>query len=249
MTPPNRAQQDRSRARGPRILVLEDDPATSQAITDHLRRADYTAVVVSDGLLGLELAHELRPVLVVLDMTLPGLDGSEFCLELRTRSRVPVIMLTSPDAEQDRLRGLEAGADDYLTKPLDPRELVMRVQSVLHRVRARPPAPSPGIRRAGDLVVDHYARVASRGRRRLVLTNREFALLTFLMDNPGRVFRRDELMRKVWDRDYGDDSTVTVHMRRLREKVELDPSRPEVLVTVWGVGYRFDPPGGRDELG
>lgn len=246
MTPLNRARHDPARAPGPRILVLEDDPAISQLIAEHLHRAGYTAVVASDGLLGLELAHELSPDLIVLDVTLPGLDGIRFCSKLRSRSRVPVIMLTSLDADEDRLRGLEAGADDYLTKPFDQRELVMRVQSVLHRTRTR---PSRDVRRAGDLVVDRSARVVNKARRRLALTNREFALLVFFMDNPGRAFRRDELMREVWRRDSGDASTVTVHVRRLREKVELDPSRPEILVTVWGVGYRFDPPRAPDELG
>ncbi|MCX2731743.1 response regulator transcription factor [Saccharopolyspora sp. NFXS83] len=247
MTQQKTAQQDHSHVRGPRILILEDDPATSQVITGHLHRAGYTALVASDGVLGLELAHEMSPDLVVLDVTLPGLDGTRFCLELRTRSQVPVIMLTSLDAEEERLRGLEAGADDYLTKPFDPVEMLVRVQSVLHRTRARP-APSRNVRRAGDLVVDQSARVASRGRRRLALTNMEFALLVFLLDNPGRVFRRDELMRSVWGRDSGNASTVTVHIRRLREKIELDPSRPEILVTVWGVGYRFDPPRTPDRL-
>jgi two-component system, OmpR family, response regulator ResD len=243
MTRSDRGSSDRSRARGPRILVVEDDPTVAEVITGYLHRADYIAVVAPDGVIGLELARQMMPDLVVLDVMLPGIDGIQFCRELRTHSQVPVIILTSLGAEEDRLRGLEVGADDYLTKPFSPRELVLRVQSVLRRTTAMPPAPPGAIRHAGDLVVDQAARVVSKAGRELTLTNKEFELLVFLLNNPGRVFRRDELMRKVWSHDFGDASTVTVHVRRLREKIERDPSHPEILVTVWGVGYRFDPPG------
>ncbi|MFR9727746.1 response regulator transcription factor [Saccharopolyspora sp. MS10] len=237
----DRAPQDRA-ATSPRILVVEDDPTVSQVITDYLHRAGYGAVVAADGAIGLELARQMRPDLVVLDVMLPGLDGFRFCQQLRLHSEIPVIMLTSLGAEEDRLRGLEVGADDYLTKPFSPRELVMRVRSVLRRTSAMPPAWASGTRRAGDLVVDQEARTASKAGRKLTTTNKEFELLLFFLDNPGRVFRRDELMRQVWEHDFGDASTVTVHVRRLREKIEDDPSSPTMLVTVWGVGYRFDPP-------
>ncbi|MGP4014980.1 response regulator transcription factor [Saccharopolyspora sp. 5N708] len=239
----DRAGDDRAGPRGPRILVVEDDPTVAQVITGYLHRANYIAVVASDGMIGLELARQMTPDLVVLDVMLPGLDGIQFCRELRTRSQIPVIMLTSLGAEEDRLRGLEVGADDYLTKPFSPRELVLRVQSVLRRTMALPPARSGGLLRAGDLVVDQSARVVTKAGRVLTMTNKEFELLVYLLNNPSRVFSRDELMRKVWLHDFGDASTITVHVRRLREKIEDDPSRPTALVTVWGVGYRFDPPG------
>jgi DNA-binding response OmpR family regulator len=234
------------RAGGPRILVVEDDPTVAQVITGYLQRAGYVPVVAPDGLVGLELARQMSPDLVVLDVMLPGLNGIEFCRELRTQSQVPVIILTSLGAEEDRLRGLEVGADDYLTKPFSPRELVLRVQSVLRRTTAMPPVPSGAKMQAGDLVVDQVARVVRKAGRELTLTNKEFDLLVFLLSNPGRVIRRDELMRKVWAHDFGDASTVTVHVRRLREKIEDDPSHPATLMTVWGVGYRFDLPARSD---
>lgn len=246
MTPPDAGStaQHRSPARRRRILVVEDDPTVAEVVTGYLHRADYTAVVASDGRTGLELARAMTPDLVILDVMLPGLDGIRFCRELRVRSQVPVIMLTALGAEEDRLRGLEVGADDYLTKPFSPRELVLRVQSVLRRTTAMPPPPAGGLLVAGDLVVDQNSHLVSKGERQLTLTNKEFELLVFLLKNPGRVFRRDELMRGIWSHDFGDASTVTVHVRRLREKIEDDPSHPNILVTVWGVGYRFDPPTG-----
>lgn len=248
MTRSENAPDDRSGASGARILVVEDDPTVSQVITGYLNRAAYTPVLASDGAMGLELARTMKPDLVVLDVMLPGLDGIQFCRELRTDSQIPVIMLTSLSTEENRIRGLEVGADDYLTKPFSPRELVLRVQSVLRRTTTMPPAPSSGSLQAGDLVVDQTARIVSKAGHQLTLTNKEFELLVFLLNNPGRVFRRDELMREVWSHDFGDASTITVHVRRLREKIEADPSRPTLLMTVWGVGYRFDPPGSVDGI-
>lgn len=231
----------------PRILVVEDDPTVAGVITSYLQRAGYLPVHAPDGAMGLELARQITPHLVVLDVMLPGLDGIQFCRELRARSQVPVIMLTSLGEEEDRLRGLEVGADDYLVKPFSPRELVLRVKSVLRRTMAMPPTSDAGALSAGDLVVDRAARVVTKGGRQLTLTNKEFDLLVFLLTNPGRVVRRDELMREVWSHDFGDASTVTVHVRRLREKIEDDPSCPALLMTVWGVGYRFDPPASAGE--
>lgn len=233
----------RASSPGPRILVVEDDPEVAEVITGYLHRAGYTTVVASDGAVGLELSKHMAPDLIVLDLMLPGMDGLTFCRELRARSQAAVIMLTSLGAEEDRLRGLEAGADDYLTKPFSPRELVMRVQSVLRRTMAMPPTHTTGPRHFGDLVVDENARTVTKAGRGVTMTNKEFELLAFFINNPGQVFRRDELMRKVWSHDIGDASTVTVHVRRLREKIEDDPSHPSMLMTVWGVGYRFDPPG------
>lgn len=230
------------RADGQRILVVEDDPTVAEIITGYLHRAGFSTVVASDGITGLQLAQHLAPELVILDVMLPGMDGVEVCRELRARSQVPVIMLTSMDDEEDRLRGLEAGADDYQLKPFSPRELVLRVQSVLRRTRAMPPTQGTAPLHAGNLAVDRNARVVTKAGHTLTLTNKEYELLVYLMDHPGRVFRREELLREVWSHDFGDASTITVHVRRLREKIEDDPSRPLALVTVWGVGYRFDMP-------
>jgi two-component system response regulator ResD len=226
--------------RGRHILVIEDDPTVAEVVTGYLHRANFSATVAADGDTGLELAEMLNPDLIVLDLMLPRLDGLQVCRRLRERGQVPVIILSSLSAEENRLQGLTAGADDYLTKPFSPRELVLRVQTVLRRVHSDA-SPPPGELRAGRLVVDPSARVAKKDGTPLTLTAREFDLLLYLMSRPGRVLRRDELMRGVWAYDFGDASTVTVQVRRLREKIEDDPAHPSVLVTVWGVGYRFDP--------
>ncbi len=225
-----------------RILVVEDDPTVAEVLTGYLHRADFTAIVAADGRTGLDLARTVAPALIVLDVSLPELDGVNLCRQLRAGSRVPVIMLTAFGEEEDRLRGLEAGADDYVTKPFSPRELILRIEAVLRRAAPQQPAPGPGLLAAGELELNPAARTVSRSGRPLTLTNREFELLAFLMSHPGRVFRREELMRAVWEHDVGDRTTITVHIRRLREKIEPDPARPSMLVTVWGVGYRFDPP-------
>lgn len=222
-----------------RILVIASDSAAAHVITSSLQQAGFLPVVVMDDATGLELARQLMPDLVVLDLVLRGDDGIGFCRELRVRSQVPVIMLTSWEQEDDRFRRFDAGVDDYLTKPFSPRELVLRVRAVLRRTTV--PQPSAALS-AGDLVVHPSARTVTKGGRLLSLRNKEFELLLFLLANPGRVVRREELMREVWAQDFGDPSTVTVHVRRLREKIEDEPSRPELLITVWGVGYRFDPP-------
>jgi two-component system, OmpR family, response regulator ResD len=223
-----------------RILVIEDDPTVAEVVIGYLHRANFTATVAGDGDTGLELAEVVSPDLIVLDLMLPRMDGLQVCRRVRERSQVPIIILSSLSAEESRLQGLTVGADDYLTKPFSPRELVLRVQTVLRRVQCdvSPAANEP--LRAGRLVVDPSARVAKKDGVPLTLTAREFDLLVYLMRRPGRVLRRDELMRGVWAYDFGDASTVTVQVRRLREKIEDDPAHPSVLVTVWGVGYRFD---------
>jgi DNA-binding response OmpR family regulator len=170
---------------------------------------------------------------------LPGMDGLEVCRRIRLDGPVPVVMLTARGDEDDRILGLEVGADDYVTKPFSPRELVLRVESVLRRAGGAP-APGPWLR-SGGLALDPAARRALRDGRELPLTIREFDLLAFFLQHPGRVMGREELMRRVWGWEFGDLSTVTVHVRRLREKIEQDPARPRLITTVWGVGYRFDP--------
>jgi DNA-binding response OmpR family regulator len=189
------------------------------------------------------------PDLVVLDLMLPGMDGLEVCRRIRTTGPLPVIMLTARGDEEDRILGLEVGADDYVTKPFSPRELVLRVESVLRRAGAATPARVETIQpwlRSDPLALDPAARRATRDGVELALTIREFDLLEFFMRHPGQATSREQLMQRVWGWEFGDLSTVTVHVRRLREKVEDDPAQPRLISTVWGIGYRFDPPGGQE---
>ncbi|MER7727469.1 response regulator transcription factor [Streptomyces sp. NPDC096323] len=229
-------------ARG-RVLVVDDDPTVAEVVEGYLAGAGYEVARASNGPAALEQFAAGRPDLAVLDLMLPGMDGFEVCRRMRAHGPVPVIMLTARGDEEDRILGLETGADDYVTKPFSPRELVLRVDSVLRRARAAatPSAPSALLEGAG-LVLDPAARSATSKGRPLALTLREFDLLAFLLRHPARAFTREELMRGVWGWDFGDLSTVTVHVRRLRGKVEADPARPELIRTVWGVGYRLDLP-------
>jgi DNA-binding response OmpR family regulator len=227
-----------------RILVVEDDPTVAEVVQGYLVRAGYQVDRAADGVSALAVAARNRPDLVVLDLMLPGLSGLEVCGRLRaTRPDLPVVMLTALGEESDRILGLEQGADDYLVKPFSPRELVLRVQSVLRRSGAVPIAGGlPNRLVSGSVAVDVPGRIATLDGRPLALTSRESDLLVHLLAHPGRAFSREELMRQVWGWDFGDTSTVTVHVRRLREKVEDDPADPRRLVTVWGVGYRWQVP-------
>ncbi|MFE4548286.1 response regulator transcription factor [Streptomyces sp. NPDC056785] len=220
-----------------RVLVVDDDPTVAEVVSGYLDRAGYLVDRAADGPSALARADAHRPDLVVLDLMLPGMDGLEVCRRMRGRGPVPVIMLTARGDEDDRILGLEVGADDYVTKPFSPRELVLRVESVLRRAR---PATTASPLHAAGLGLDPAARRATKGDVELALTAREFDLLAFFLRHPGRVFSREDLMREVWGWDFGDLSTVTVHVRRLRGKVEDDPARPRLIQTVWGVGYRFD---------
>lgn len=228
----------------PTVLVVDDDRTVAEVVVTYLERAGLRAVHADDGSSALGAFAAESPDLVVLDLMLPDLDGLEVCRRLRATSDVPVIMLTALGAEVDRVLGLEVGADDYVTKPFSPRELVLRVQSVLRRAARDPeglPAPPQDpVLRDGDLALDTAAHTAERAGEPLPLTSREFDLLAFLLANTGRAFTRGELMEQVWGWSFGDQSTVTVHVRRLREKVEPDPTNPSRLMTVWGVGYRWD---------
>ena len=232
-------------ARVTRVLIVDDDPTVAEVIVGYLDRAGMTVASATDGLGAVTTALEWQPDLVVLDLMLPGIDGLEVCRRLRAhRGDLPIIMLTARGAEEDRVLGLEVGADDYVTKPFSPRELVLRVQSVLRRAQAGSDSTDstlPPLLDDGDIRVDTVGHRATYAGDELPLTAREFDLLAFLMAHPGQAFSRDELMRDVWEWEYGDKSTVTVHVRRLREKIETDPSQPIRLVTVWGVGYRWDP--------
>ncbi|WP_405400690.1 response regulator transcription factor [Streptomyces microflavus] len=227
-----------------RVLVVDDDPTVAEVVVGYLHRAGYAVERAGDGPAALERFAAARPDLVVLDLMLPAMDGFEVCRRMRAHGPVPVIMLTARGDEEDRILGLETGADDYVTKPFSPRELVLRVESVLRRAGAGTPAAEEARPLSGaGLCLDPVARSASRGGAGLALTLREFDLLAFLLRHPGRAFGREELMREVWGWDFGDLSTVTVHIRRLRGKVEQDPARPRLIRTVWGVGYRLDLPG------
>ncbi len=224
------------------MLVVEDEGTVREVICAYLHRAGLPTHEAADGLVAVRAFPDVRPAVVVLDVMVPGIDGFEVLRRIRAIDPdVPVLMLTARSAEQDRIAGLELGADDYVTKPFSARELVLRVQGLLRRAAGSSPGGAPtGTLEDGDLVVDRGARRAVRAGRELALTSREFDLLVHLMTHPGVVLDRDDLLREVWGWEVGDRSTVTVHVRRLREKVEDDPSRPARVSTVWGRGYRWD---------
>lgn len=225
---------------GRRVLVIEDDPLVSEVVGQYLRAAGFVVDETVDGPAGLRQAEARQPDLVVLDRMLPLLDGIEVCRRIRTSwGALPVIMLTALGEEEHRIEGLEAGADDYLVKPFSPRELVLRVQSVLRRSVAE--SIPEGILSAGEFSLNLAAHEIRLRDQPLVLTAREFDLLAYLIRRPSRVLTREQLLRAVWGWEFGDLSTVTVHVRRLREKIEADPAHPLLLNTLWGVGYRFDP--------
>jgi DNA-binding response OmpR family regulator len=222
------------------VLVVDDEPIVREVVVRYLQREGYETLEAADGLHARALLEDAAPSLVVLDVMLPGLDGLELCRWIRARSDLPVIMLTARGDEADRIVGLDLGADDYVAKPFSPRELAARVRTVLRRARPEPAGPERI--EAGDLVVDAAAREVTKGGEPLRLTLKEFELLWFLASNERRVFSRDQLMSSVWGYASAlDTGTVTVHIRRLREKVEELPSRPQHFETVWGVGYRFTP--------
>jgi DNA-binding response OmpR family regulator len=234
-----------------RVLIIEDDPNVAEVVARYLEREGYRVQTVSDGRAGLEAALADLPDLVVLDLMLPSLGGLEICRRLRAVAPVAVIMLTARGEEADRIAGLELGADDYIAKPFSPRELTARVKAVLRRAvsplaEQRGPAVlraggGPGAGAAPALEVDTVAHEAHLDGKLVALTAKEFDLLVHFMRNPRRAMRREELLQEVWGFSYGDTSTVTVHIRRLREKIEGDPSAPRFVCTVWGVGYRFEP--------
>jgi DNA-binding response OmpR family regulator len=225
-----------------RVLLAEDDPVVAEVVAAYLQRNGHEVEWVADGVTALNRARSMPPDLVILDVLLPGMDGLEVCRRIREQAPTPVVMLTALGEETDRVLGLELGADDYVTKPFSPRELALRVLSVLRRA-AGAFAPGGGVLRDGDLVVDLAAHQATLLGTPLRLTVREFDLLAFLVRNPGQVFSKRQLLEQVWGWEFGDVSTVTVHVRRLREKVEDDPVTPRRILTVWGVGYRYEAQG------
>lgn len=223
------------------VLLVEDDDTVAGVVGQYLTRNGFGVTHVTDGVSAVSAARAVEPDILVLDLMLPGIDGLEVFRRVRAERDVPIVMLTALGEESDRVLGLEVGADDYITKPFSPRELVLRVQSVLRRSRQQESAEAaPGTTTDGDLVIDPAARRATRAGQALPMTTREFDLLSFFMTHPGQAFSRSDLLDQVWGWSFGDQSTVTVHVRRLREKIEPDPSSPQRLVTVWGVGYRWD---------
>jgi two-component system response regulator ResD len=222
------------------VLVVDDEPTIRDIVVRYLERDGYRTLEAADGNRARALVEAEKPDLVVLDVMLPGTDGLELCRWIRAGSQLPVIMLTARGEESDRIIGLELGADDYMTKPFSPRELAARVRTVLRRAE---PVGTQEARLAFDgLAIDSAKREVTKKGKPLRLTAREFDLLWFLASHPQRVFSREDLMRRVWGYSAAlDTGTVTVHVRRLREKIEDEPSRPRHLETVWGVGYRFSP--------
>ena len=223
-----------------RVLVVEDEPTMADVVVRYLVRDGHEVEVAGDGPGALSAFEEFRPDLVVLDLMLPGIDGIEVCRRIRAVSRVPIVMLTARVEEADRLTGFGVGADDYVTKPFSPRELAARVQAVLRRTG--PADEGADVLRYGELRIDRRARTVETLAGELPLTAREFDLLLALAGHPRQVLTREQLIAAVWDHDSEmEANTVTVHMRRLRAKLEPDPSRPRYLKTVWGVGYKFEP--------
>ncbi len=223
------------------ILVIEDEPSVGEVVCLYLRRAGYLVNLAANGETALQLLQQGFPMLLVLDLMMPGIDGLEITRWVRSRSDVPIIMLTARGAEVDRIAGLEMGADDYVVKPFSPQELVSRVRAVLRRTH---PVLTEETRALtlGEISIDpSERRVTVRGEEKS-LTSKEFDLLLLLSRYPRQVFTRDQLLERVWGlADYIDPSTVTVHIRRLREKIEEDPAAPHHLITVWGVGYKIEP--------
>jgi DNA-binding response OmpR family regulator len=226
---------------GARVLVVDDEPMVCDVLARYLIREGFDVDTAGDGEQALTAFAANPPQLVLLDLMLPRIDGLEVFRRIREAASTPVIMLTARGEEADRIVGLEIGADDYVTKPFSPREVVARVRAVLRRAEVAPQSDAAGIVH-GDLRIDRQKREVTLRGEPVRLTRKEFDLLTALAASPGTAFSRSRLLEEVWDFSWGGDvSTVTVHIRRLREKIETDPSRPHHLVTVWGIGYRFDP--------
>ncbi len=225
-----------------RVLIVDDEPVVREVLARYLTRSGFVADSAGDGEAAIAAFDASRPDLVLLDLMLPRMDGFGVFRSIRARADTPVIMLTARGGEMERIAGLELGADDYVAKPFSPREVVARVQAVLRRPSHRDEGAGAQQLVIGELEVNGVSREVRVGGDAVALTPREFDLLYLMATNPRMVFTRSRLLDEVWDLSFdGDPSTVTVHIRRLREKIEADPSKPRRLVTVWGAGYRFDP--------
>jgi len=224
-----------------RVLVVEDEDSFSDALSYMLRREGFDAVVASTGPDALSEFDRAGADIVLLDLMLPGLSGTEVCRALRSRSAVPIIMLTAKDSEVDKVVGLELGADDYVTKPYSARELVARIRAVLRRRGEAADAPADGVLQAGPVRMDVERHVVAVDGETVALPLKEFDLLEFLLRNAGRVLTRVQLIDRVWGSDYvGDTKTLDVHVKRLRAKLEPDPANPKYLLTVRGLGYKLE---------
>jgi DNA-binding response OmpR family regulator len=224
-----------------RILIVDDDRHVSHAVGLYLTRAGHLVETETDGAVAVARVFACPPDLLVLNVTLPGTSGLDICRRIRNVSQIPVVMLSVRTDAEACIAGFEAGADDYVTKPFSPRELVLRANAVLRRASLGSSRTASSPITDGDLVVDIGARQAWLSGRKLPLTTREFQLLAFFLRHPRTAFTRRQLLSRVWEWNFGDVSTVTVHVGRLREKIEADPGQPTRLVTVWGVGYQYEP--------
>lgn len=226
-----------------KILVVDDEPHIVELVKYNLRREGYDVLTAHDGSEAVSRSRQERPDLVILDIMLPYVDGLEVCRQIRRESSVPIIMLTAKDGELERVVGLEIGADDYVTKPFSPRELVARVRAILRRTSRDATPPPAGPLRSGGLLLDPATHEVTLNGRQVDLTAKEFELLKLLLGHPNRVFTRDFLLEHIWGYDYyGSTRTVDMHISRLREKIEDDPSASTFIVTVRGVGYKFKGP-------
>jgi DNA-binding response OmpR family regulator len=224
------------------ILIVEDEPSIAEVVALYLQRAGYQTRRASDGRIAMSLVEEQIPELAIIDIMLPEIDGLSLTRWLRDRSNLPIILLTARREEVDRITGLEMGADDYVVKPFSPQELVSRVRAVLRRTgREQSEADSEHLLKFENLSIDPRSRTVTRAGKEIMLTAKEFDMLYLLASHPRQVYTRDQLLERIWGgSEYIDPGTVTVHVRRLREKIEADPSSPSRILTVWGVGYKFE---------
>jgi two-component system alkaline phosphatase synthesis response regulator PhoP len=221
------------------ILIIEDEPKVTKLARDYLEQGGFRVLIAADGNTGLAMARSERPEMIVLDLMLPGMDGLDVCRALRRESDVPIIMLTARSEETDRLIGLELGADDYVSKPFSPRELVARVRALLRRAKGT--VYQPGVIRAGDLVIDNEMHRLTRRDENIHLTRFEFNLLKILAQHPGQIYSRAQLLERLHGVAYdGYDRSVDAHIKNLRRKIEEDPTEPRYILTVYGVGYKFN---------
>ncbi len=221
------------------VLVVDDEKTLVKALSFNLEKEGFRVEQAYDGEEALQKFYSLKPDIVVLDLMLPEIDGFEVCRRIRKKYDVPIIMLTARSEDIDKVLGLELGADDYLTKPFNSRELVARIRAILRRSTVREEEAKKMIQ-IGDLKVDLLQHRVRLGEREVSLTSKEFALLSFLAANAGNVYSREQLLEQIWGYEYyGDLRTVDVHIRHLREKLENDPGNPDLIITVWGTGYKI----------
>lgn len=225
-----------------KILIVEDEISIAELEKDYLELSDYEVDIASDGETGESMALKGDYVLCILDVMLPGKDGFEICKAIRKEKNIPIIMVSAKRDDIDKIRGLGLGADDYITKPFSPSELVARVKAHLARYDrlVASTVPQNDVLEIRGLKIDKTARRVFVNNEEKVFTTKEFDLLLFLASNPNKVFSKDELFRNIWDMEsIGDIATVTVHIKKIREKIEYDTSKPQYIETIWGVGYRF----------